>query len=243
MRIVVVDDESMTRDSIIRLLNRLGDEYTVVGEAENGYQGMQLVKELRPDIAITDIYMPRVNGLDMIENTFKCSPNTSYIIFSGHAEFEFAQRAINLPVIQYLLKPITVEQMSNALKHIGEQKQAKFATSVTNADYSNITSYIAKELQSNYSQRLYLDEIARKLKITPEYAGSVFSRETGKSFSVYLRDVRVEKAKELLKTTNLRIYEISCITGFSDVKYFCRVFKECTGFSAKQYIQQELKEE
>jgi len=244
MRIIVIDDESKTRASIIRLLKRLGDAYKVIDEAANGYDGMLLIKELRPDLVITDIKMPKVNGLDMIENAHESSPDTAYIILSGYAEFEMARRAINLPVEEYLLKPITVEQMQDALNRISiVKKQENCLGGSQTGDYSSITSYIVKEINNNYAQRLYLDEIASQLKVTPEYAGNVFSRETGKTFSVYLRDVRIEKAKGLLKDTDLKIYEIAYKTGYSDVKYFSRVFKECTGVSAKQYIRHQLIEE
>lgn len=250
MRIVVIDDESQTRASVIRLLGRLGEEYTVIGEAGNGYEGMLLIKDLRPDLVITDIMMPRISGLDMIESAHCCAPETYFIILSGYAEFEFAQRAINLPVVQYLLKPITVEQMQEALNRVSEniasltsnpKSQPENQPNIQN-NYSDITTYIVNEIHKSYTQRLYLDAIAGQLKVTPEYAGNVFSRETGKSFSVYLRDVRIDKAKELLENTDLKMYEIAFKVGYSDEKYFCRVFKECTGSTPKRYSRGKLKD-
>lgn len=246
MRILIIDDEYETRAGITRLLGRLGQQYAVVGEAENGYEGMLLVKQLQPDVVITDIMMPRINGLDMIENAGKTSPKTQFIILSGYAEFELARRAVTLPVAEYLLKPITVEQMRAALQALEESKagvakQANGAPFPATADsYGEISSYIVNSIQKNYAQKLHLEEFARQLNLTPEYAGRVFSRETGKSFSVFLRDVRMENAQRLLRDTDLKIYEVAYKTGYSDVKYFCRVFKEYSGVSAKQYIRRQL---
>lgn len=243
MRIVVVEDENGTRGSIIRLIKKINPEFVVVGEADNGYDGMLLIKSLRPDVVIADIMMPRVNGFEMIENARICSPNTRYLILSGYAEFELAKQAIRLSVVDYLLKPITADQLADALNTIykGLSLQTVDRTIESKAnDYSPIVQYIVNDILENYAQRLYLEEYAKQLKVTPEYAGSLFSKETGKSFSMFLRDVRMEKAKELIENTDDKIYEIAYKTGYSDVKYFCRVFKECTGVSPKCYARSKI---
>jgi len=240
MNIVVVEDEGRTRRSIVKLINKINPEFRVIGEADNGYDGMLLIKSLCPDVVIVDIMMPKVNGLEMIENARECSPNTNYLILSGYAEFDFAKKAIQLSVVDYLLKPITVEQLTSSLNAIDErvkkQRNPKTKISHQESNYSPIVQYIVNSIMKNYAQRLYMEDFAEQLKVTPEYAGTLFSKETGKSFSAFLRDIRMEKAKELLENTNYKIYEIAYRTGYSDVKYFCRVFKECTGVSPKNYV-------
>lgn len=243
MRIVVVDDENSTRASIIRLIKKINPQFVVVGEADNGHDGMLIIKSLCPDVVITDIMMPRVNGLEMIENARVCSPKTRFLVLSGYAEFELAKQAIRLAVVDYLLKPITADQLADALNtiHKGLSSQTTDKTTGSKAnDYSTIVKYIVNGILENYAQRLYLEDYAEQLKVTPEYAGSLFSKETGKSFSMFLRDVRMEKAKELIEKTDDKIYEIAYKTGYSDVKYFCRVFKEYTGVSAKCYARRKI---
>ncbi|GHT91963.1 DNA-binding response regulator [Spirochaetia bacterium] len=239
MRILVIDDENRTRESIIRLIKQLGPEFKIVGEAADGYNGMLLIRELSPDVVITDIMMPRVSGLEMIANVGMSSPRTRFLILSGYAEFELAQQALKLSAVDYLLKPITAEQMRTALFSLREKVLGhpdNLAKPAGEKKYSDITLRIIHEIEENFFQRLYLDVLAQKIGITPEYAGNVFFKETGKSFNIYLRDLRMEKAKELLKTTQNKIYEIAYKTGYADVKYFCRVFKEYTGVSAKHYL-------
>ena len=80
-----------------------------------------------------------------------------------------------------------------------------------------------------YQTGITLNEIADKLDITPEYLGSQFHKEVGVNFSTYIRDFRISKAKELLIGTPLKLYEIAEQVGYTDPKYFSRVFKECTG--------------
>lgn len=238
LRIVVVDDENGTRNGVVRLIGRIDPSFVVVGEADNGYDGMLQIKALQPDVVIADIRMPRVNGLEMIENARLCSPHTRYLILSGFSEFELAKQAMRLFVADYLLKPVTAAQLADALHRMRRmvltQERAPVSTA---AAYSPIVTSIVEGILRDYAQRLYLEDFSENLKITPEYAGSLFSKETGKTFSTFLRDVRMEKAKELLRAGGTKIYEIAYKTGYADVKYFCRVFKEYTGVSAKSYAR------
>lgn len=249
LRIVVVDDEGGTRNGVIRLIGRIDPAFVVVGEADNGYDGMLQIKTLQPDVVIADIRMPRINGLEMIENARLSSPRTRYLILSGYSEFELAKQAIRLSVVDYLLKPVTAAQLSDALNRLRRMFISdEGISSPTSSDgvpgdgaasaYTPIVAHIVEGVRRDYAQRLYLEDFAGQLKITPEYAGSLFSKETGKTFSSFLRDVRMERAKELLRGGGLKIYEIAYKTGYADVKYFCRVFKDYTGVSAKNYVRE-----
>ena len=94
----------------------------------------------------------------------------------------------------------------------------------------------AKNLVSEfYSQGITLNEIARRIDVTSEYLSAQFHRETGTTFSAYIRDFRVQKAKELLLGTSLRLYAVGEMVGYRDSKYFCRVFKEVTGQKPSDY--------
>ena len=86
-----------------------------------------------------------------------------------------------------------------------------------------------------YQRGITLDEIALKLDITPEYLSSQFHRETGQTFSSYIREYRMSKAKELLIGTQMKLYEIAEKVGYSDAKYFSRMFREYTGQLPAEY--------
>jgi two-component system, response regulator YesN len=86
-----------------------------------------------------------------------------------------------------------------------------------------------------FSQGITLNEVAQRISVTPEYLSSMFHRETGCTFSAYIRDMRVIKAKELLIGSSLRLGEISDRVGYRDAKYFCRVFKEATGMKPSEF--------
>ena len=86
-----------------------------------------------------------------------------------------------------------------------------------------------------YQTGIMLDDISRKLDMPPEYLGTLFHRETGTTFSNYVKNYRISKAKELLVGTNLKLYEVAEKVGYSDPKYFSRVFKEITGQLPVEY--------
>ena len=84
-------------------------------------------------------------------------------------------------------------------------------------------------IREDYKQGLTLDELAERLRVTPEYLSAQFHREMGATFGTYIRDIRMEQAKKLLLGTEKKLYEIAQEVGYADPKYFSRVFREQTG--------------
>jgi two-component system response regulator YesN len=109
-------------------------------------------------------------------------------------------------------------------------------TSTQDTDTTHLTVKRMKSMIHEFYQTgIMLDEIPRKLDMTPEYLGTLFHRETGTTFSNYVKNYRISKAKELLVGTNLKLYEVAEKVGYSDPKYFSRVFKEITGQLPVEY--------
>lgn len=132
MRVAVVEDEDFIREGIQSLLKMLGGEYQLVGGAENGKTGLELIQREKPDIVITDIRMPDMDGLEMLRRIRESGLQVKTIVLSAYSEFEYARQAMKLGVMEYLLKPISIEEFSralNALKiQIEKEKQAQTET-------------------------------------------------------------------------------------------------------------------
>lgn len=94
-------------------------------------------------------------------------------------------------------------------------------------------------INQNYSTEVTVERIAEKLFISPYYLMHLFKQEVGKTFSEYLIEYRIEKAKELLKNSRLKIYEISEKVGYNSTKYFSQLFKKITGLTPSEYIEKE----
>lgn len=239
-RIIVVEDEFRIRQGLANLIKKIDSECKVVGEAENGYEGLKLIRDLEPDFVITDIQMPKMNGLEMIEKVIEYGIRCRFVILSGYAEFDYAQKGIRLGVEDYLLKPVTITKVRELVSRLMEEEEQEEPRE--DERYSKVVNDMVNTIDSDYGQRLGMDIFAEKYRLTPEYLSLLFTKETGSTFSNYVKKIRMEHAKELLLGSNLKIYEVACRVGYSDQKYFSKVFKEYTGVSAKQYVLSSRRE-
>jgi Response regulator containing CheY-like receiver domain and AraC-type DNA-binding domain len=128
LKVVLVDDEDIIREGLSGAINweKLG--FSIVRQAEDGEQALQAIAETVPDVVITDIKMPFVDGLQLIEAIKPKYPQLYIIIISGHDEFQYAQKAVKLGAFDYILKPIDLEYLETILKNIKsdyERRQQK----------------------------------------------------------------------------------------------------------------------
>lgn len=114
MRILIVEDEIKIRTGMSRLISAQ-TEHTVVGEARNGKEGLEMICSLRPELVISDIRMPVMGGLEMLEEVKRVGIRCHFIILSGYSEFEYAQKALRCGVDDYLLKPLAPEDVTSLL--------------------------------------------------------------------------------------------------------------------------------
>lgn len=117
-RILIADDEEQIREGIIKKIDWEKIGYTIVGSAENGLDALEKAEHLHPDVVMTDIKMPFMDGLELGAKLRESMPSIKLIIFSGFDEFEFAQQAIKMHAAEYILKPINSEELTETLKKI-----------------------------------------------------------------------------------------------------------------------------
>ena len=117
-RLMLVDDEEEVRKAMIRQMDweRLG--FTVVGDAENGQEALEKLEQLEPEVIMTDIRMPYMDGLTLTARIREKYPSIKILIFSGYDDFEYAQQAIKLNVTEYILKPVNGEELAEILNRI-----------------------------------------------------------------------------------------------------------------------------
>lgn len=143
MRFVIVEDEIRIREGIRRLLLKLDRQNIVLGEASNGEEGLALILREKPDVIITDVRMPVMDGLEMLEKLYQQGCSSKAIVLSAYSEFEYARTAIRLGVTEYLVKPIVVTEFTEAIGRIQKER--------------------AQEQQKKPGQLGSLDQICRNL--------------------------------------------------------------------------------
>lgn len=241
LKVLLVEDEDVIRRGLQFQMDWTEVNCVVAGEASTGQEGLRQMELLRPDVVITDIRMPDMDGLEMLRQGRNICP-FSAIIISGYGEFEYAQQAIHLGVVEYLLKPVDIGQLKACLAAIDRGKQnqqpvrpALFSNSPeiwdSQAPRNKYVTIMLQYIKEHYSEQISLTDLSQELNISCTHLNAKFKEETGYTFHNFLNEYRIRKAVELQQSGSNKLYEIAEMVGFSDYKYFNRVFKKYTGYS------------
>lgn len=249
-KVVIIDDEPIIVKGLEKTVKWEELGCTVAGTAYNGVEGMELIRDKKPDILITDICMPGMDGLTMIAALKSEFPNMEITILTGFRDFDYAQQAIRLGVCRFLLKPSIMEELNEAIQTMlgrleirasvrGADKMQEEQEDGKEEQEGAAGSFIVKNalayMEENYFERLKLADVADNVYVSQWHLSKLLNKYTGQSFSDLLNNVRVERAKELLNDPSLRISDIAEEVGFLDMAHFSRVFKKLAGVSANEY--------
>ena len=122
LRVMIVEDEDMIRNGLVKTLPWADMGCTVIGSAGDGKSGLEQIIERRPDVVITDIRMPEMDGFEMLERALAVY-RFHIIIFTSYAEFDYAQKAISIHAYDYLLKPLDEKRLAELLARIRETEE------------------------------------------------------------------------------------------------------------------------
>lgn len=242
-KLMAVDDEKAMCDVLAEIIpwEELGVEF--VGCCTNGPDAYKMALELKPDIIMTDIKMPGMNGIELMKKLTEAGLKSRFLLLSAYAEFEYARAAMKYNVKHYLLKPCNEEQIQQAVSEICGELVRQKAMEQDKGDYaegySDITKKVLRIVEGELANSdLSLKWIAEeKLFMNVDYISKKFSTDTGQRFSVYLNALRLNKAKELLVSSeNSNVYLIAEEIGYgNNPQYFSQVFKKMTGLSPTEY--------
>lgn len=241
--IVVAEDEELLLNNLISKIQKADEDFEVVGKAQTGSQAYDLIEKLEPDVVITDIRMPVMDGISLLTKVREQFPLTKFIITSGYSDFEYARSAINLKVSDYLLKPVDPEELRTVLIKIKREFQITktnyeevFNLGTTRMSPAQIANLLKDFLVENYAQDINLNLIANNLNYSPSYLTKIFCQVYDCTPSKYIINLRMSKAQRmLLHNPELSIRQIGEMVGYHDQGYFSRIFKKQTGKSPFEY--------
>ena len=203
-RVILVDDERL----IIRGLSTVipWEEYgcEIAGTAHDGVSGLELIRKVRPDIVLTDIRMPNMDGLTMLAAIRSEFPEIQMSVLTAYRDFEYARKAITLGVCRYLLKPSNLDELKEAVKLLVSRLDAMPQLpedpddeSVKEAGNHLVKAALAYMKEHCTEQHLSLGEVADHVYVSQWHLSKLLNRETGQSFFDLLGSLRIGKAKEL----------------------------------------------
>lgn len=238
-RLVIADNEETIRNGLKNLIESYDLDLKVVGIGENGLEVLDLIREFSPEILLIDINMPHLNGLEAIEKIRRDRKEMKIIIISGYGEFSYAQKALELGVYSYLLKPIDYKNFKRVLedamedytKRLWEINKLKDEDKGSNLD-------VIEYIKTNFTSKDFsLKRASDQLFLSSSYISKKVKEKTGENFTDYVGKLRLELASSLLINKDLEysIKDISDTVGYSTQHYFSRAFKNHTGLSPIQY--------
>lgn len=225
MRIVIIDDEPKIRKGMRKILDaHVG--WQVLETFAEAESAIAFLTSTPADVVITDIHMPGLTGLDMLEQLRESCKGLSFIILSGYARFEYAQRAIDLGVKKYLMKPTSPEDVTQALEQIEAERTAPAAPAAQRPTNNLLILRAQEYIDTHYRGKCTLKDVSAALYISPNYLSELFKKHMGMKFSEYLLDIRMEKSKAYLMDVHYKVGDVSALVGFSDARYFSSAFRK-----------------
>lgn len=249
MKILIAEDEQRVRQGLSRLITGLDGDYEVIAQASNGKMALEMILQLKPDLVFVDMKMPYMDGLSVIKAVRGRGMNTEFVVVSAYADFDLAQQSIELDVAGYLLKPLTKEEAETVLKKVegrlaGNHNYSSYKEENLHKQYPDVHPLIGKALdiiETGYAGKISQQKLAQELGLTPEYFSYLFTKNVGENFSVFLKNYRIEQAKRLYQSGACSKRDVPYNVGFSDTKYYNKVFRQVTGKTPAEYIGEVLK--
>lgn len=260
-QILVAEDETIERKVLCRTLNKHLGELCTVCEAKNGTEAWQLFQKEKPHIAVLDIQMPGMSGLEVARRIRASGCSCVILFLSAYDNFGYAREAISVHAMDYLLKPYAelelVASVEEAIRYYDwmnsklpqtEEVPVSADLPVTGeipADIriNQIRDEIEVYIAAHFLEDISMQDVARVMNYSDAYFCKLFKRCFKVNFSTYLNEYRISRAKNLLTTTRSSIKEISTSCGYTDSNYFTRVFRRITGVTPSEYRFSQPKQE
>ena len=241
LKVLVVEDEELIRRGIVLAVDWAALGCVVVGEAANGEEALEAVKRLDPTLIITDLKMPKMDGIEMLRRLREDGCDAFVIILTAYDSFEYAQSALRLGAVDFLLKPFHDGDLENAVRRLQKRLDAEGARpdpipGLKKGDKSRYVLEAMDYIGEHYNDPdISLAAVARHLGLSESHLSHIFKKETDYTLLNYLTRCRIQKAMELLRDCRVKVYEAAEQVGYRDVTHFSATFKKVAGVSPSEY--------
>ncbi len=246
LKVLIVDDETLVRKGILMEVDWKALDCTVVGEAANGLEGLEIASRLSPDLIISDIRMPKMDGIEMIRRLREEGSNVAVIFLTAYSDFTYAQNAIRLFAADYLLKPFEDGELEGAVMKVREQlfeknrKPEKVPNDIYEVIMANSPSkYVAEAaeyiMKNCNNPDLSVGMIAEAVGLSEGHLSRIFKQETDMTLAKYITAFRMGEARALLSDPRNKVYEVAALCGYRDINYFTTIFKKHIGITPSEF--------
>lgn len=248
-KVYLVEDEAPIRRNICSKIDMCKLPFDVVGVFKNGRQALDSIPNIKPDVIITDIKMPIMDGLSLAENVHSNYPDILVAIISGYNDFEYARDAIKFRVTDYLTKPVDIDELNNLLLELKQRLDEnnpdinREAETILKSRHSHgFLESIKEYIHIHFKENITVTDIAIEFSCNQEYLTRLFKKNTGNSLLHYIISLKIKEAKKVLRNyDDIDIQSVGEIVGYADPYYFSRIFKKYTLMTPSGYRKQYKK--
>jgi two-component system, response regulator YesN len=245
--LLLADDESIVRRGIKTLVDYAALGIGEVFEAENGEQALEIVRRGDVHIVFADINMPRMNGLEFAKKAREIDGALKIALITGYDYFDYVLTALKLGVDDYILKPVSRDDVTELLIKLVDKRKAEDGqktviasadkiAGLATADDDSLKHTLATAIEQNLPNPAFsLSGLAGEIGYNAAYLSTLFKKLFGANFRDYLLDMRLEKAKILLLSTQMKNYEVASAIGIDDPNYLSALFKRKFGATVSEF--------
>ncbi|MBR1523103.1 MAG: response regulator [Lachnospiraceae bacterium] len=242
--VLLADDEYMLRQSLKRRITEADKSFRVVLECGEGKSALAALEDGNIQVVFTDIRMPEMDGLELAREIHERYPDILTVILTGYADFKYAQEAIRQEVFDYLLKPVSEEDLMTVLEKLSLRLQQKYELpdeeGLPGNSAEDMVQQTERYIKEHFREDIDFGNIAEDFGISSAYLSKIFTRFTGESPVRYLTAIRMKEAKQLLAMTDEPIAKVGELSGYPDQFYFSRIFRKEVGENPTKYRKQRL---
>lgn len=234
--LLIADDEIHSRNTLCSCFPWEQIGFKITGQADNGKEVLHFLEKQQVHVLLCDIQMPVMNGLELAKILHTRENPPVIVFFSGYSEFEYARQALQYGVRSYILKPIKYEDILETFSKIKEDLDKKYlpADPVIPAPQDDFIAKVQNYVNRNI-RTANLTELSGQLYLNASYISYLYKQKTGKNFSDYVMECKMQKAAEQLRNTHEKIYLIGSGVGYSNAKNFSRSFHSFYGKTPAEY--------
>ena len=228
-KIIIVDDEAIVREGIKKRLDWAALGFTVIGDAANGQEALAIAEKNWPDVILTDIRMPVMDGIELTRIVTERMPATKVLILTGHEEFEYAHQSIRFGVLDYILKPVSASELSEIMVKVKEMLDDKVNNELELENLKNQVKQSLPILRDRFLNDLVFTTLSEaEINAQKEFFGVVIP---GRQFAVLVVEIDdykliteqyPEEQKQLLKFSVFNVINVIAAHHSNSVAFIAR---------------------
>lgn len=263
MKVLMVEDEELTRNGILKIIPWENLGITEVKTAEDGEEGLAAALAFQPDIIMADVRMPRMDGITMAVEIKKKLENCRFIFISGYCDKEYLMSAIKLSAVNYIEKPVEPSEIVDALKKsillVEKENHRRKMEEEYRAKYQGVLEELPEEelipsawqssmhmadkieryIEDHFSDgRLSLTMLEEEFGLSKQYMCWLFKKEKNETINQCIIRTRIGWSKEYMhRNPRVKIKDVARKAGFSDANYFIKIYKKLEGLTPSEYLK------